>query len=57
VAGPIRWVNQYAYDQTWKGRKVRVFIKRLRPLAPVSTALLGEANTLASLINGPTKKA
>lgn len=28
----VRWLNQYAYDTTWNGRRVRVYIKRLRPI-------------------------
>lgn len=45
-----RWVNQYAYDITWCGRRTRVFIKRLRPMI-VSDALLREtAVNLGTLI-------
>jgi len=28
-----RWVNQYAYDTMWKGEKIRVYIKRLKPIS------------------------
>lgn len=43
VPQDAKWVNQYAYDIRVRGRRRRVYIKRLRPIAYASNSLLRDS--------------
>jgi len=43
MRGDPKWINQHAYDVQWKGKTVRVLLKKLRPISPISTKLLRDA--------------